>query len=55
MHSFLMYAVVSLMVGAILTRQLGVWLTNILGGLTGDTYGAITLLSELAVLVVFLV
>ncbi len=54
-HGFLMYAVAALLVGAVVTRQLGVWLTNLLGGLTGDTYGAITLLSELAVLVVFLV
>jgi len=48
-------AIVALAAGLGFAWLLGAWLTSKLGGLTGDTYGAIETLTETVVLVVFLV
>lgn len=48
-------AIAALAVGLGFAWLLGAWLTNKLGGLTGDTYGAVETLTETMVLVVFLV
>ena len=48
-------AIAALAAGLGFAWLLGVWLTSKLGGLTGDTYGAIETLTETMVLVVFLV
>lgn len=48
-------AIAALAVGLGFAWLLGVWLTSKLGGLTGDTYGAVETLTETMVLVVFLV
>ena len=47
-------AIAALAVGLGFAWLLGAWLTNKLGGLTGDTYGAVETLTETMVLVVFL-
>jgi len=48
-------AISALAVGLGFAWLLGAWLTSKLGGLTGDTYGAVETLTETMVLVVFLV
>lgn len=48
-------AIAALAAGLGFAWLLGAWLTSKLGGLTGDTYGAIETLTETMVLVVFLV
>ncbi|SFT83014.1 cobalamin-5'-phosphate synthase [Selenomonas sp. GACV-9] len=48
-------AIAALVAGLGFAWLLGAWLTSKLGGLTGDTYGAIETLTETMVLVVFLV
>jgi adenosylcobinamide-GDP ribazoletransferase len=48
-------AVAALFIGLGFAWLLGHWLTKKLGGLTGDTYGAIETLTETVVLLVFLV
>jgi adenosylcobinamide-GDP ribazoletransferase len=48
-------AIAALAVGLGFAWLLGAWLTSKLGGLTGDTYGAVETLTETMVLVVFLV
>ena len=48
-------AVAALLIGLGFAWLLGHWLTKKLGGLTGDTYGAIETLTETVVLLVFLV
>ena len=48
-------AIAALAVGLGFAWLLGAWLTNKLGGLNGDTYGAVETLTETMVLVVFLV
>lgn len=47
-------ALTALAAGIGFAGVLGVWLTGKLGGLTGDTYGAVETLTETMVLVVFL-
>jgi adenosylcobinamide-GDP ribazoletransferase len=39
--------------GALITLVVGEWVTHVLGGLTGDTYGAITEISEVVLLLLF--
>jgi adenosylcobinamide-GDP ribazoletransferase len=39
--------------GALITLLIGEWVTHVLGGLTGDTYGAITEVSEVVLLFLF--
>lgn len=48
-------AIAALAAGLGFAWLLGAWLTNKLGGLTGDTYGAVETLTETMVLLVFLV
>jgi len=47
-------SIISMIIVAIFTILFCKYITNVLGGLTGDVYGALTELSEVLVLVVFL-
>jgi adenosylcobinamide-GDP ribazoletransferase len=47
-------AAVAALAATIFAWRFGHWVTGKLGGMTGDTYGAVTELTELLVLAVFL-